>query len=98
MDITSYKHYLVGLIEARALETAVILPIDNYPEWAEKNQVPRRVVDHAIAHGLTPPPIERWMMLTPLQRFALFKLTRPGHDNDNFVPAMQEFGFSNERD
>lgn len=27
-----------------------------------------------------------------LQRFALYKLTRPGHDNDNFLPAMREFG------
>jgi hypothetical protein len=26
------------------------------------------------------------------QRFALFKLTRPNHDNDNFIPAMREFG------
>jgi hypothetical protein len=30
--------------------------------------------------------------LSVLQRFALFKLTRPGHDNDNLEPAMREFG------
>jgi hypothetical protein len=30
-------------------------------------------------------------VLTPLQRFALFKLTRPGHSNENFIPAMWEF-------
>jgi len=22
----------------------------------------------------------------------LFKLTRPGHTNENFIPAMREFG------
>ena len=36
--------------------------------------------------------IEQWKKLTPLQRFALIKLSRASHENKNFYPAVQEFG------
>jgi hypothetical protein len=35
--------------------------------------------------------IEQWKDLTNLQRFALLKLCRPGHENKNFPKAMKEF-------
>jgi hypothetical protein len=41
--------------------------------------------------GPRPPCLSIWARWTPLQRFALFKLTRAGHDNDNFGPALVEF-------
>ncbi|MDR9402251.1 MAG: nitrate reductase associated protein, partial [Halothece sp. Uz-M2-17] len=34
---------------------------------------------------------EQWQKLTPLQRFALIKLSRPSHENKNFYPALKEF-------
>ncbi|MGK7938235.1 MAG: nitrate reductase associated protein, partial [Xenococcaceae cyanobacterium] len=37
---------------------------------------------------------EQWKSLTPLQRFALIKLSRPSHENKNFLPAAKEFGLS----
>lgn len=42
-------------------------------------------------HTLT---TEKWAALNPLQRFALFKLSQPGHENRNFWPALQEFGLA----
>jgi len=93
-DVLAYKNYLVELIETRARDAAVFLPVDTNPEWDDTHQVPSRVAAHAMDNALLPPRTERWAALSPLQRFALFKLTRPGHDNDNFVPAMQEFGFT----
>lgn len=33
-----------------------------------------------------------WAGLSSLQRFALVKLSRPGHENRNFRPALKEFG------
>jgi len=33
-----------------------------------------------------------WSELNALQRFTLFKLTRPGHRNRNFPLALREFG------
>jgi hypothetical protein len=41
-------------------------------------------IEHAIA-------LDQWASLTPLQRFALIKLSRSGHENRNFLPALQEF-------
>ena len=34
---------------------------------------------------------QQWKELSPLQRFALIKLSRRGHENRNFYPALQEF-------
>ena len=36
--------------------------------------------------------IQQWKTLTHLQRFALLKLSRPGHESKNFPKAMKEFG------
>jgi hypothetical protein len=34
----------------------------------------------------------QWQQLKPVRRFALIKLSRPGHENKNFKPALKEFG------
>jgi hypothetical protein len=34
---------------------------------------------------------QQWAALTPAQRFALIKLSRPSHENKNFLPALKEF-------
>jgi hypothetical protein len=87
-----YKEYLAKLIETRASSAVEVVATDANPEWADAERVPLRIISYATALTVTPPSLEQWGILTPLQRFALFKLTRAGHDNDNFVPAMQEFG------
>jgi len=50
-------------------------------------------VENAFASngcGLT---VEQWSDLAPIQRFALIKLTRPGHEmTSSFVEALKEFG------
>lgn len=35
---------------------------------------------------------DQWAALHPLQRFALVKLVRPGHEGHNIGPALKEFG------
>lgn len=42
--------------------------------------------------GVPAPTDAQWRDLSDLQRFTLIKLTRAGHDNDNFYPALVEFG------
>jgi hypothetical protein len=90
--IQVYRERLAKLIETRASSAVEIVATDANPEWANSERVPLRIVSYATALCVTPPSLRQWATLTPLQRFALFKLTRAGHDNDNFVPAMQEFG------
>ena len=91
-EAAAYGVALAALIADRAGETAVNLPIDPTPAWAETSDVPERVAAYVEGLGLAALTLGQWGRLSVLQRFALFKLTRPGHDNDNLVPAMREFG------
>jgi hypothetical protein len=90
-QIESYKQYLISVIEKFALTSVEQVPLDDSPPWADPATVPERISLWARSLDVAPPSIEQWAALTPLQRFALFKLTRPGHSNDNFIPAMREF-------
>jgi len=60
------------------------------PAWADPACIPDAVARKAKEHDVK---ID-WAMLQPLQRFALVKLTRSGHENENFVPALREFGLT----
>lgn len=93
-NVRSYAEYLCGLIESKAADKPVRLDPVSAAQWEEAGAVPVRLVVYARQLGLAPPSLQQWRALTPLRRFALFKLTRPGHDNDNFVPAMREFGLA----
>lgn len=91
VQIESYQRYLISLIERFTMTSAELLPIDSSPPWMDDSTIPERICDWARGLGVASPSIDQWAILTPLQRFALFKLTRPGHSNDNFIPAMREF-------
>ena len=91
-NASSYKSFLMQLIKKWTSSNVEEVPLDRAPAWADPSNRPQRLVEYAIALGVAPPSADQWSSLTPLQRFALFKLTRPGHDNDNFIPAMREFG------
>ncbi|MDY6948365.1 MAG: nitrate reductase associated protein [Pseudomonadota bacterium] len=91
-EIDAYARNVVKVIENRTHEPAQMLPRDAGTEWNGANRVPQRVLDYSIERGVREPTALQWAALTPLQRFAIFKLTRPGHTNENFVPAMREFG------
>jgi hypothetical protein len=60
------------------------------PMW-DADEAPAQVTEKAAALGLAFPP-EAWKTLDTLQRFALVKLSRPGHEGANFTPALREFG------
>ena len=91
-EIDAYSRYVVSVIENRTSEPAKLLERDAGAEWDDAKSIPQRVVDYAIERGVNPPTLAQWAALTPLQRFSIFKLTRPGHSNENFIPALREFG------
>lgn len=70
---------------ARALEPAVD------PEWRSSAVWPEAVLGSCAQLGLTPQP-ERWRTLDELERFALLKLSHPGHEHRNLPRALAEFG------
>jgi hypothetical protein len=90
-EAQAYKAHLVSLIEAHTGSEVEFAPLEAAPPWADAAAVPERIRDWARGVGVAPPSAEQWGALTALQRFALFKLTRPGHKNENFLPAMREF-------
>ncbi len=90
-EVAAYQALLIRLIESCADEPVKTMQIDTQPEWVRVDCVPDCVAGEARARGLEPPSLSLWSAWTPLQRFALYKLTRPGHDNDNFEPALREF-------
>ncbi|KQM72680.1 hypothetical protein ASE74_22665 [Pedobacter sp. Leaf216] len=89
-----YHQYLIGLIAKYTGNQATTIPIDLLPDWGNLHQIPAMLQDKsaALAFQLT---IEQWRKLTNIQRFALLKLCRPGHENKNFAKAIAEFGLLN---
>ena len=53
--------------------------------------IPNQVTRKASEFGAVPPTPSQWRALTPLQRFALIKLSRDGEHGRNFMPALREF-------
>lgn len=93
-DIGAYRDRLVEMIGLRAGEPAKLIDLDQAPAWAAAGVAPKVLQDHAASAALAPLTPAQWAGLTPLRRFTLLKLTREGHDNVNFVPAMREFGLT----
>ena len=57
--------------------------------WQQADQLPQQVVDAAAARGVAL-TLEQWTQLSELDRFALCKLVRPGHDHHNLAAAFNE--------
>lgn len=96
-DIENYRTRLVTMIADRTGEQAKQIPLDPAPEWAMTKVAPPCLAAYARDVGARPPTQHQWSTLTPLRRFTLLKLSRDGHDNINFVPALREFGLVPDR-
>ena len=86
----TYRHYLQNLVIEHTGVPASNLPIESHPAWLDAKTIPESVQEKAQEFGVSL-TIEQWEALTPAQRFALIKLSRPSHENKNFLPALKEF-------
>ncbi len=86
-----YRDFLQMLVSQKTGSLAKTLPIDTNPPWLDMDTVPESVQNKAAEFDCEI-SVSQWQILTPLQRFALLKLSRPSHENSNFYPALQEFG------
>lgn len=93
-EIENYRQYLQSLVVKYTGQPASELPTEDNPPWLNEAEVPEIVRQKARSHSLEITQ-KQWQGLTPPQRFALIKLSRPSHENRNFVPAMQEFDLLN---
>ena len=63
-------------------------PVTDAP-WQRQDQLPPEVQQAARARTVTI-SLEQWALLSELERFALCKLVRPGHDHHNLAAAFNE--------
>ncbi|AFY32557.1 nitrate reductase associated protein [Calothrix sp. PCC 7507] len=89
-EITSYRKYLQQLILQRTGIPATSLSIEPHPTWMDSTNVPVSLQEKVQEIGVTL-TLQQWVDLTPLQRFVLIKLSRSGHENQNFPRAIAEF-------
>jgi hypothetical protein len=89
-QIANYHNKVAFLVKRLAGKDATLLSIVKQPEWKSSTVPPelnRKAIELGVRIGT-----EQWNRLTTLQRFALIKLCRPGHENRNFPIALKEFG------
>lgn len=89
-EVKDYHDFLQNLIVEKTGLPAKELPIDENPLWLNELSIPDDVMAKAGEFNLNL-TLNQWQNLTPLQRFALIKLSRPSHENRNFYPALEEF-------
>ena len=86
-----YNEYLTGLIKKYTGKEPTGLPIDPHPGWAGLYELPDLLQNKLEKLGWSI-QVRQWESLTNLQRFALLKLCKEGHESKNFPKAMKEFG------
>ena len=89
-EVAQYRQYLQGLIRTHTQSEASELPIDPHPAWLDTTQLPAPLQEKLQTTDVTV-SLAQWEALSPLQRFALIKLSRPSHESKNFWPALKEF-------
>lgn len=90
-ETANYYFVMHSLIFKRTGNNATELNIDFNPPWSNILQINSELKEKAFEFGCEINLIQ-WSKLNNLQRFALLKLCRSGHENKNFPVAMKEFG------
>lgn len=90
-EVQLYKTKLQALVVAKTGAPAKTLSTQPQPPWIEASDVPE-AVRNKFEEQKVSLTLAQWAALSELQRFALIKLSRPSHENQNFIPAVKEFG------
>jgi hypothetical protein len=92
-EVSEYKRYLIDLVLKYTGQAATSMEIDTDPDWANYQAIPLMLVERAREFCIEINLLQ-WRELTHLQRFALIKLSRPGHESKNLMKALEEFGIN----
>ncbi|NEP02858.1 MAG: nitrate reductase maturation protein NarM [Symploca sp. SIO2E9] len=90
VEIQTYREFLRHLVKEHTGLEATDLAIEPDPPWMSSKVIPDSVQEKAEEVGIALLS-EQWANLSILQRFVLIKLSRPSHENKNFLPALEEF-------
>ena len=86
-----YRDRLQALIVQKSGAPAKTLDVPSSPDWQNTSDIPAQVNEKFRLQNVSL-NVQQWAELSELQRFALIKLSRPSHENNNFLPAVREFG------
>ena len=90
-EVDLYGEFVKMLVWKYANQEASLLTsVDDY--WNSLTGVPEEVQTKATEYNCPVLSQKQWIELNTLQRFALVKLSRSGHEGKNFPRAMREFG------
>lgn len=89
-EVDTYRQDLQNLVIQHTGTAASELPIEPHPAWMDATTIPASVQEKAQEFDISLTR-QQWAALSPAQRFALIKLSRPSHENKNFLPALKEF-------
>ena len=89
-----YAGYLSGLLKKHTDRDPTGMDVNKTPAWNELHSIPGILIEKLKEFDWNL-SIDQWAYLTDLQRFALLKLCRPGHENKNLPRAMKEFNLVN---
>jgi hypothetical protein len=89
-EIQTYREYIQNLVINHTGTPASDLPVEDNPAWMDATTIPPTVHEKVQELGVSL-TLQNWASLTSTQRFALIKLSRPSHENKNFLPALKEF-------
>lgn len=92
-EVQAYRMHLRQKIQEKTGEVPSDLAVASLPDWMDGTTIPDSVQQQAEAVHQTI-HLQQWTHLTPIQRFALIKLSRSQHENHNFLPALAEFGLA----
>lgn len=95
-EVAGYKDYLADLIIKATGKEATLMEVNKNPLWAIIDAIPGIINEQAANSGIDI-PVSKWAALTDLQRFALVKLSKEGHENKNFSKALHEFDLHNRK-
>jgi len=93
-DILIYKKLVWELAKNHSIEDLGIIRTGEMPGWDNLESIPGPLMEKLTDFNQQI-SIAQWKSLTNLQRFALIKLSRPGHESKNFRKALMEFGLFN---
>jgi len=91
VEVAQYEARLVELVGAQGSAISR-LPLEGDSVWASVDRVPALIVEQSKRSKVGAPTSEQWAGLSLLERFALVKLARSDHENENFAVALCEFG------
>jgi hypothetical protein len=89
-EMDACRKYLEAIVLRRTGKEATLLPVTGTYPWEDISCVPGAVEEKMAEFNWTL-SVKEWKSLSELQRFALVKLARPGHENRNFPRAVIEF-------